>query len=76
MSRVSIFEAGVRTREYCHYITVLRPIVSFHDELVGPCDQREAIVMVESLRDVLAKSVAGTARANTPAAPVIRVGPQ
>lgn len=41
-----------------------------------PSDQRQAIVMVESLRDILPKRVSSATGGNTPAAPVIRVRPQ
>ena len=54
----------------------MAPVVSFHDELVSSRDQRESVRVVEGLRDVLAEGVAGTARGNAPATPVVRVGPE
>lgn len=44
-----------------------------HDQLVGTGHQGEAVGVVESLRDVLAKSVAGASRGDAPAATVVRV---
>lgn len=40
------------------------------------CNQRQAVVVVEGFRNILAKRVAGTTRRDSPAASVIRVGPQ
>lgn len=47
-----------------------------HDQLVGSGHQREAVGVVEGLRDVLAKRVAGPPGGDAPAAAVIRVRPQ
>lgn len=37
------------TREDCHHITVLRPVVTFHDELVSTGNQGQPVVVIESL---------------------------
>lgn len=47
-----------------------------HNQLVCTGHQCEAVGVVESLRDVLAKSVSGTSRGDAPAAAVVRVRPQ
>lgn len=48
-------------------------ILYLHNQLVGPGHQREAVGVVESLRDVLAECVAGAPRGDAPATTVIRV---
>src|SRR5258707_73438 len=40
------------------------------------CDQREAIVVVESFRDVLPERVASTSWTNAPSTPVVWIAPQ
>jgi len=64
------------TREYGDHVPVLGPVVSLHHQLVGSRNQRQPVVVIERLGNVLAKRVPGAARRNTPAAPIIRVGPQ
>lgn len=64
------------TRENRHYITVLGPVVTFHDQLMSSCNQGQAVVMVESLRDILPECVPRTTRGDTPAASVVRIRPQ
>lgn len=54
----------------------MAPVVALHDQLVCTCDQREAVVVVELLRDVLAERVAGAARRDAPAAAIVRIRPQ
>jgi hypothetical protein len=43
---------------------------------MGACHQRQAVVVVERLRDVLAECVAGTTRGYSPTAPVIGIRPE
>lgn len=43
---------------------------------MGSSHQRQAVVVVEGLGDILAKSVTRTSRRDAPSAPVIRVGPE
>mmetsp|Transcript_68167 Transcript_68167/g.154268 ORF Transcript_68167/g.154268 Transcript_68167/m.154268 type:complete len:229 (+) Transcript_68167:75-761(+) len=62
--------------ENCYYLLIMAPVVPLHDELMRPRDERKAVVLVELLRDVLAKSVSSTPRAHAPAQAVIRVAPQ
>ena len=57
-------------------VPVLGPIVTFHDKLVSPGDQGQAVVVVESLRDILAKGIPSTTRRDAPAASVIGVRPE
>lgn len=47
-----------------------------HNQLVGTGHKREAVGVVEGLRDVLAEGVAGATGRDAPAAAVIGVGPQ
>lgn len=54
----------------------MAPIVALHDQLMSPGDQCEAVGVVESLGDVLAKGVSSATRGNSPATTVIRVRPQ
>lgn len=43
---------------------------------MGARNERETVVVVERLRDVLAERVSGTSGRNSPAAPVVGVGPE
>lgn len=54
----------------------MAPVVALHDQLVGTCDQRQAVIVIESLRNVLAKGVPSTSGADSPAAPVVGVAPK
>jgi len=51
-------------------------VAHLHDQLVGAGHQREAVGVVERLRDVLAEGVAGPPGGDAPAAAVVGVGPQ
>ena len=64
------------TREDGHHVAVLRPVISLHNQLVSSCDQCEAVVVVERLRDVLSERVTGTSGGDTPTTAVIGIGPQ
>jgi len=68
--------AVVGCREDGNNISVLRPIIALHHELMSTCNKRETVVMVERLRDVLAEGVASTTGRDSPAAAVIGVGPE
>jgi hypothetical protein len=50
--------------------------LTFHDQLMRPRNQRQAVVMVEGLRNILAERVAGAAGRYPPPAAVIGVGPE
>jgi hypothetical protein len=50
--------------------------LTFHDQLMRPRNQRQAVVMVEGLRDILAERVAGAAGRYPPPAAVVGVGPE
>ena len=49
---------------------------TLHDELVGARDEREAVVVVEGLGDVLAEGVARAAGRDAPATAIVRIGPE
>lgn len=59
-----------------HFWHSLHTDTYLHNQLVGPGHQSEAVGVVESLRDVLAESVAGASRGDAPATTVVRVWPQ
>eukprot|EP01136_Pigoraptor_vietnamica_P039277 Opistho-1_new@9865 len=68
--------AVVRRAEDRHDIPVVAPVVTLHDKLVGARHECKAVIVVERLRNVLAERVAGAARRNAPAAPVVGIGPE
>ena len=68
--------AVVGSREDGHDLTIMAPVVAFHDQLMSSCNQRQAVRVIERLRDVLAKGVASSARRDAPAAAVIWIRPQ
>lgn len=43
---------------------------------MGPCNECQAVVMIESLRDILPKGVASATRRDAPPATVIRIRPE
>lgn len=49
---------------------------TFHDELMSPRDERQAVVVIERLRDVLAKCVASATGRYTPPTAVVRIRPE
>lgn len=73
---VSAAVAVVRRTENGNNVLLVAPIVSFHDELVRARNQREAVVVVERLRNILAERVTCATRGNAPAAAVVWVGPE
>ena len=66
----------IGSREYRDDISVLTPVVTFHDQLMGSGNQSKAIVMVESLADVLAEGVTSTSGTDSPTASVIGITPK
>ena len=73
------------------YLAILYGIVSYgeregerereretnlHYKLMGSRDQRQRVVVVKGLRDVLAKGVTGSSRGNAPAAAIVGIRPQ
>ncbi|KAH9407846.1 hypothetical protein TYRP_011491 [Tyrophagus putrescentiae] len=68
--------AVVGRTEDGHHVVVVAPVEALHHQLVGAGDQRQAVGVVEGLADVVAEGVAGAARADAPAAAVVRVGPK
>lgn len=65
-----------RTRENGHDIPVLRPVVSFHDELMRAGNQSQAVIVVKGFGDILAKGVSGATGRYAPTATVVGVGPE
>lgn len=63
-------------RENGDHISVVAPVVSFHNELMSPRHQGQSVRMVERLRNVLSKSVSGTSRGDTPTSAIIGIGPE
>ena len=64
------------TREYGHDIPILTPIIPLHDQLMRPSNQRQTIVMIKRLADILPKRVPSSSRTNAPPTPIIRIRPQ
>lgn len=75
-SLVTATIAVVRSTENGDHISILTPVVAFHNKLMCSCHQGEAVVVVECFRNILAKGVAGTTRAYSPAASVIGIRPE
>ena len=73
---VSASVAVVGRTENSHHIAVVRPIVTIHHKLMGAGDAGQTVVVVELFRNVLTERIAGTTGRNSPAAPVIGVGPK
>mmetsp|Transcript_87065 Transcript_87065/g.186627 ORF Transcript_87065/g.186627 Transcript_87065/m.186627 type:complete len:259 (-) Transcript_87065:219-995(-) len=68
--------AIVRCGEDGDDLLVVAPSVTIHDELVRPCNQREAIALVKFLGAILAKGVAGAPGTDAPTAAVVRIAPE
>lgn len=64
------------TRKDRDDVTVLRPIVTLHNKLVRPCHQRQSVVMIERLRNILPEGVPSASGRYSPATPVIWIRPQ
>ena len=52
-SLVAASVAVVRGGEYRDHVALMGPVVSIHNQLMGPCNSCEVIGVVELLRDVL-----------------------
>lgn len=68
--------AIIRRREDGHHVPVLAPVVALHHQLVRSRHERQAIVVVKGLADVLPERVARSTRGDPPAAPVVGIGPE
>lgn len=66
----------IRCGKYRDNVSVLAPVVALHDQLMGSGDQGQAVVVVESLADVLSEGVASTSGAYSPTASVVGVTPE
>lgn len=64
------------TRKDGHHVSILRPTVALHDQLMRPSNQRESIVVIERFGNVLPKRVSGTSGRYSPSTSVIRVRPE
>ena len=58
-----------------HDVPLVSPVIPVHDQLMCTCNPRQAIRVVELLRNILTETITSTARADAPTAPVIRVRP-
>jgi len=68
--------AVVGSGEYCDDISVMRPIVPLHNQLMSPGNQGQSIRVVECLRYVLSEGVSGTTRRDAPAATIVGIRPE
>jgi len=75
-SLITASVAVVRCREDSHNVPVLRPVVALHNQLVSAGNQRQAVVVVECLRNILSERVPRTSRRYAPTTPVIWVRPE
>ena len=73
---ISTSVAVVGGREDGDDVPVVGPVVSLHDQLVGPGHQVQPVAVVERLGDVLTEGVARPAGRYSPASAVIGVGPE
>lgn len=65
--------AIVGRAEYSHDVTIVTPVVAFHDQLMGPGDQSQPVRVIEGLRDVLAERVTGTPGRDAPSSAIVRI---
>lgn len=66
----------VRGWEDSDDVSLMRPIVSVHDKLMGSWDKLEVVGMVELFWDILTERIACTSWWNTPSASIIWIRPQ
>jgi len=57
-------------------VSILRPIISFHYQLVRSCDQRQPVVVIKGLGNILPECVSCASWRNAPATPVIWIAPE
>jgi hypothetical protein len=75
-SLVSTSIAIIRGTKDGHDVSLLTPVVTFHNQLMGSANEGETIIMVKGLGDILAERVSGSSRRNSPATSVVRVRPE
>jgi len=75
-SFVTASVAVVRGTEDSDYVSLVRPIVPIHYQLVSSCNSGESIGMIELLRDVLTKTVTSTSWGDTPSTAIVGIGPE
>lgn len=59
-SLITTSVAVIGSREDGHDVSLMCPVVAVHDELMGASDTSQVVRVVELLRNVLTKTVAGT----------------
>mmetsp|Transcript_3390 Transcript_3390/g.4053 ORF Transcript_3390/g.4053 Transcript_3390/m.4053 type:complete len:202 (-) Transcript_3390:470-1075(-) len=74
-SLVATTVAVIGRRKDCDNGSIVLPLVTLHDKLMRTSQEKETINVGELLRNILAERVSSTPWRNTPAAPVIRIGP-
>jgi len=65
--------AVIRRRKDSDYVSLMRPVISVHNQLVSTRDQFQIVCMIELLRYILAERVSCTSGGNSPPASVVRV---
>jgi hypothetical protein len=68
--------AVVRSREDRHDVLLVAPVVALHHQLMRARDQRQTVVVIELLGNVLTECVTGTTRRDTPTTAIVRIGPE
>lgn len=68
-SLITASVAIVRSRENSHHWSIVLPLVTFHNKLVGPCNEVKIVDVGELFRDVLPESVTSAPWRNSPATP-------
>lgn len=64
------------TRKNGDHISILRPIVALHNQLMCSCNKGQAVVVIKCFRDILPKGVTSTTGRDTPAASVVGITPE
>ena len=58
-----------------HNVPLVRPVIPVHNQLMCTRNSRQAIRVVELLRNILTETITSAAGADAPTAPVVRVRP-
>ena len=65
--------AVVGCGENRHYVTLVRPVVAVHDQLMRAGNSSQVVGVVELLGDVLPERIASTSGRDAPTASVVRI---
>lgn len=57
-------------------VSLLRPVVTVHYELMSSGNQLQVVCMIELFWNVLSKSISSSSRRDTPTASIIRIWPE